>query len=120
MIPKIQAAIERYPYASDAGYVVWPGPNSNSFIADIARAVPEMRVSLPPVAVGKDFAPGWFSLMQTPSNTGWQISIAGYAGLAVGRVEGLELHLLGQTLGIDILRPALKVPAFGRIGFPRS
>ncbi len=120
MIPKIQSAIERYPYSNDHGYVVWPGPNSNSFIADVARAVPEMRVALPSVAVGKDFAPDWLSVMQTPSNTGWQISIAGYAGLAIGRVEGLEFHLLGQTLGIDILRPALKLPAFGRIGLSRS
>ncbi len=116
MIPKIQEAVATYRYADYGQYVLWPGPNSNSFVAEIARQVPDLRVALPPNAVGKDFGPRWFSLMPTPSNTGWQISIAGYVGIAGGLVEGLELHVLGQTLGIDILRPALKFPALGRIG----
>lgn len=116
MIPKIEAAIAAYPFADRGGYTVWPGPNSNSFVAGIARAVPELDLTLPPNAVGKDFAPGWLSLLPTPSNTGWQVSLAGYAGIAVGKAEGLELHVLGQTLGIDVLRPALKFPALGRIG----
>ena len=116
MIPKIETAIAAYPHAERGGYTVWPGPNSNSFVAAIARAVPELDLTLPPHAVGKDFAPGWVSLMQTPSNTGWQVSFAGYAGFAFGRVEGLELHVLGQTLGVDILRPALKFPTLGRVG----
>ncbi len=116
MIPQIEAAIAAYPHGERGGYTVWPGPNSNSFVAAIARAVPELDLTLPPHAVGKDFAPGWVSLMQTPSNTGWQVSFAGYAGFAFGRAEGLELHLLGQTLGIDVLRPALKFPALGRVG----
>jgi len=120
MIPKIEAAVAAYPYGGPGGYRLWPGPNSNTFVADIARAVPDLRVALPPHAVGKDFAPGWFSVMPTPSNSGWQISFAGYAGLAVGAVEGLELHLFGETLGIDVLRPALKFPAFGRVGLRRG
>lgn len=117
MIPEIEAAIAAYPRAGAGGYTVWPGPNSNSFVADIARAVPELDLTLPPNAVGKDFAPGWISVMPTPSNTGWQVSLAGYAGIGIGKVEGLELHILGQTLGIDVLRPALKFPALGRVGF---
>ncbi len=116
MIPQIEAAIAAYPYAERGGYTVWPGPNSNTFVAAIARAVPALDLTLPPHAVGKDFAPGWVSFMPTPSNTGWQLSFAGYAGLALGAAEGLELHVLGQTLGVDILRPALKLPAVGRIG----
>lgn len=116
IIPKIEAAIAAYPHVQPGGYTVWPGPNSNSFVAGIARAVPELDLTLPPNAVGKDYAPGWLSIIPTPSNTGWQLSFAGYAGIGFGRVEGLELHVLGQTLGIDILRPALKFPALGRIG----
>ena len=118
LIPKIEAAIASYPYADHGDYTVWPGPNSNSFVANIARAVPEFDVTLPPNAVGKDHAPGLISVIPTPSNTGWQLSFAGYAGLAVGKAEGLELHFLGQTLGIDFQRPALKFPALGRIGMP--
>lgn len=120
MIPRIEAAIAAYPHLGRGGYVLWPGPNSNSFVAAVARAVPGMALVLPPHAVGKDFAPGWVSLMPTPSNTGWQVSFAGYGGLAVGRMEGVELHVLGQTLGLDFARPALKLPALGRIGVDPS
>jgi hypothetical protein len=34
-------------------------------------------------------------------------------------VEGLELNLLGLTLGIDPFSPALKLPLVGRIGAAR-
>ncbi|MEM1378313.1 MAG: DUF3750 domain-containing protein, partial [Pseudomonadota bacterium] len=40
----------------------------------------------------------------------------GLAGLSAGLRSGVELHLLGQTVGIDVLRPALKIPAIGRVG----
>jgi hypothetical protein len=31
-------------------------------------------------------------------------------------VEGLEVNVLGLVLGIDVRRPAIKIPGFGRIG----
>ena len=55
-IPKLEDAIARYPYPDS--YVTWPGPNSNTFVAWLAREVPELRVTLPPTAIGKDFLPG--------------------------------------------------------------
>ncbi|WP_419909152.1 DUF3750 domain-containing protein [Hoeflea sp.] len=120
MIPRIRRAVANYPHAENGSYVLWPGPNSNTFIATIARQVPELEVSLPSLAVGKDYAPGWVSLMKMPSGTGWQLSFAGYGGAGFAAVEGLELHAFGQTLGIDILRPALKLPGLGRLGMARS
>jgi hypothetical protein len=30
--------------------------------------------------------------------------------------EGLEVNLLGLSFGVDPVRPALKVPALGRLG----
>ena len=44
---------QRYPYADS--YRVWPGPNSNTFTAFVLREVPELRVDLPPTAIGKDY-----------------------------------------------------------------
>ena len=32
--------------------------------------------------------------------------------------EGIEVSILGLTTGIDFLRPAIKLPGFGRIGMP--
>jgi hypothetical protein len=37
--------------------------------------------------------------------------------VAVGWVEGIEVNILGLVAGLDIRRPALKVPGWGRIGF---
>jgi hypothetical protein len=32
--------------------------------------------------------------------------------------EGIELNLFGLSVGIDIMRPALKLPGIGRLGMP--
>jgi hypothetical protein len=53
MIPRIEAASDCYPFAEE--YVMYPGPNSNSYIQWIALSVPEMDLELPWRAVGK----GW-------------------------------------------------------------
>lgn len=114
MIRRVDDAARNYPYMDE--YTVWPGPNSNTFVAHVARAVPELRLDLPPTAIGKDYLPGGKVFAKTPSGTGVQISLAGLLGLMIGREEGLELNLLGLTFGIDPLAPALKLPMAGRIG----
>ncbi len=118
MIEPLRAAIAAYPYQS--AYRTWPGPNSNSFIAYLGRTVPELGLALPPTAVGKDYLPAGSLLARTPSGTGYQLSLFGLVGLSLGRVEGLELNLLGLTLGIDPLGAALKLPSIGRIGFGQT
>ena len=35
---------------------------------------------------------------------------------AIGWVDGVEVSLLGSVAGIDLRRPALKLPGLGRIG----
>ena len=118
MIPKIRAAIRGYRYSNIGDYHLWPGPNSNTFIATIMDAVPEMQASLPATAVGKDFPSDgrWFGL--TPSHTGVRFNAKGYFGVTLGWIEGLEVNILGAVAGLDIRRPALKLPGIGRIGVP--
>ncbi len=36
--------------------------------------------------------------------------------MTVGWVEGVEINVLGLVTGLDIRRPAIKLPGFGRIG----
>lgn len=115
-IPLIIAAAERYPGRD--GYVMWPGPNSNSFVAWVAREVPELGLHLPPTAIGKDWIGHDRVFASAPSGTGWQFSLFGLAGLTAAATEGLELNLLGLTIGLDLLRPAIKLPGIGRLGFP--
>ncbi len=119
LIPKIENAIRNYPYFEYGSYRLWPGPNSNSFIAHVIRSVPELQTTLPPTAMGKDFIGYDTWLSPTPSNTGWQVSFGGYAGISLAAVEGFEINILGLVAGIDFLNPAIKLPGFGRIGNPR-
>ncbi|MFC7554960.1 hypothetical protein ACFQU7_26130 [Pseudoroseomonas wenyumeiae] len=32
-------------------------------------------------------------------------------------VEGIEINILGAVAGLDLRRPALKLPGLGRLGF---
>ncbi len=117
LIPKIEAAIADYQYRNAGDYRIWPGPNSNTFVATVLRAVPEMGASLPANAMGRDFRPGPYA-GPSDSRTGVEASLWGLLGIKVGWVEGLEVNVLGLVAGIDLRRPALKVPGFGRIGMP--
>jgi hypothetical protein len=115
LIPKIEAAVKAYAYARAGDYRIWPGPNSNSFTAAILRAVPELGVSLPPNAVGRDFRDGFY-LGRSDSGTGFEVNLNGYAALKLGWIEGVEVNLLGLVAGIDLRHPAVKLPGYGRIG----
>jgi len=114
MIERIDLAARAYPFADE--YRVWPGPNSNTFTAHVARAVPELRLDLPPTAIGKDFLPQKALFAETPSGTGYQFSLAGLFGVLAGVEEGVEINLLGLTFGVDPADFAIKLPGIGRIG----
>lgn len=111
LIERIEQAVRDYPYA--AQYRVWPGPNSNTFTAWIARAVPELEIDLPPTAIGKDYL-GSSIFSTAPSGSGYQLSLGGLFGVAVSAVDGLELNLLGLNFGVS--PSGLKLPIVGLIG----
>lgn len=113
-IPKILGAVASYPYPNE--YKVWPGPNSNTFMAHIGRQVPELRMDLPATAIGKDYPINGSLFDRTPSGTGYQVSMLGLLGIALGSEEGVELNLLGLNFGIDLFKPALRLPFVGRLG----
>jgi hypothetical protein len=116
LVPKIQAAVSRYTWRNAGDYRVWPGPNSNTFVAAIMDAVPEIRANLPPTAIGKDYPYDGRWFRWTPSGTGVRLTFGGYGGLTVGWVEGIEVNILGAVAGVDIRRPALNLPGLGRLG----
>jgi hypothetical protein len=117
MIAQVRAAVASYPYPNS--YRPWPGPNSNTFLAHIARQVPDLAIQLPSNAVGKDFLPGGGLFAAAPSGSGFQLSLYGLFGILFAAREGLEVNLLGLSLGVDPVRPALKLPALGRLGMVR-
>nr|WP_297459598.1 DUF3750 domain-containing protein [uncultured Halomonas sp.] len=116
MIPQITDAVAAYPLAGH--YRAWPGPNSNTFVAWVVKQVPGLRVQMPALAVGKDYLIGG-PLAATPSGSGYQFALGGVLGILVALEEGIEINLLGLTLGVDFTAPALKLPGIGRVGFPQ-
>ena len=114
LIRRIDQAAREYPYAKT--YTVWPGPNSNTFTAWIARAVPELEVDLPATAIGKDYI-GDSMISTAPSGKGFQFSLRGLFGVAASGVDGFELNILSLNFGVSA--SGIKLPIVGRIGLPR-
>ncbi|MEQ8687965.1 MAG: DUF3750 domain-containing protein [Imperialibacter sp.] len=114
VVDKVEAAISKYPYADT--YTVWPGPNSNTFIAWLGLEVPELGLDLPSTAIGKDWRPWNETFGWSPSGSGVQASVYGLLGLTAGFHEGVEVNLLGLSLELDLFDFALELPAVGRVG----
>jgi len=114
LIKRIDKAAREYPYAGT--YTLWPGPNSNTFTAWIARAVPELEADLPATAIGKDYM-GSTLFSTAPSGKGFQLSLRGLLGLAASGVDGVELNILGLNFGVSA--SGIKLPLVGRIGAVR-
>jgi len=117
LIERIDRAAREYPYAGE--YAAWPGPNSNTFTAYVARAVPELGLDLPPTAIGKDYL-GDRLYATAPSGGGFQLSLFGLLGVLASGVEGFEVNVLGLAIGIDPFSPALRLPLVGRFGAARA
>ncbi len=116
LIPKIEAAIRSYPYSKPGAYRIWPGPNSNTFVAHVLRSVPEIGTVLPPDAVGRDYLPDGKLFALDADGLDAHATLYGLLGVSAGVRSGLELHFMGLVAGIDVMRPAIKVPALGRFG----
>ena len=115
LIPKVEQAIAAYPYAKRGDYTLWPGPNSNTFVSTVLREVPELDAELPPNAVGRDYLGENVWYMRESDGSDTHISLGGLVGMSFGETTGFELHFMGQSLGFDFKKPAIKLPAFGRL-----
>ena len=111
VIDRMEAVIEAYPYQHE--YKTWPGPNSNTFTAFVARRVPELRLDLPPTAIGKDYLGNGDLFGKAPSGTGYQFSAFGVFGILAALEEGIEVNLGGMVAGIDFTSRAIKLPGLG-------
>lgn len=115
LIPRIENSIARYPNSSRGSYVVWPGPNSNSFVAWVVRHTEGFAMELPAAAVGKDYLGSGMGFGPAASGTGLVVSAWGVLGFTAALEEGIELNLLGAAIGIDPGDLAIKLPALGKL-----
>lgn len=118
LIPRIDTEVQRYRYQHR--YTLWPGPNSNSFVAAIGRRLPELQLALPATAIGKDYLGGLRFVDRAPSGTGVQFSLLGVVGLTLARREGLEVNILTLNFGFNPLEMKLELPGLGTLGGSRD
>jgi hypothetical protein len=116
LVPKVAAAIQSYPYSGVGDYRIYPGPNSNSFVAYVLRSLPDLGAVLPPDAVGRDFPTDGRMFEIDPDGRDMHATLYGLVGFAAGARSGFEVHFMGLVAGIDIANPGVKIPAIGRIG----
>jgi hypothetical protein len=65
LIARVDRAARSYPHADE--YVMWPGPNSNSFTAWVALEVAELQLELPWRAIGKNWMVDNYSISKSAS-----------------------------------------------------
>ncbi|HEY5672395.1 MAG TPA: DUF3750 domain-containing protein [Malonomonas sp.] len=53
LITAVEQAVQNYPWKTS--YKIFPGPNSNSFTAWVAKEVPELKLKLPFTAIGSGY-----------------------------------------------------------------
>jgi hypothetical protein len=114
LIPKVQDAINDYPYPDK--YLMWPGPNSNTFTAFVGRQVPELKLDLPSTAIGKDYLATADILASTPGGSGYQLSLFGVLGISLALEEGLEFNILSLNFGVNPAKLQVKLPGVGVLG----
>lgn len=114
-ISDLKAQLSQYP--QDGSYWLFPGPNSNTFIAYTIDQLALSSCELPATAIGKDFPVNYMPVAATPSGTGFRLSLLGIAGLTLGIEEGIQINLLGLSFGIDFKPFALQLPFIGRLGY---
>ncbi len=108
-------AREAGPWKSQLKYRFYPGPNSNTF-GDVMLRRCKLAASLPSTAVGKDWR-GAFGIGLTSERTGVQLETP-ILGFKIGLKEGVEIHVLGLSIGVDLWPPAIILPLGpGRLGF---
>lgn len=67
LIVEVDRAARSYPHADE--YVMWPGPNSNSFTAWVALEVADLELELPWRAIGKNWMVDNYSTSKSRSRS---------------------------------------------------
>lgn len=89
LIDAIHDAALSYPYAKE--YVMYPGPNSNSFTAWIALEVPGLNLELPTKAIGKSWMMDTYPLLKSRTDQA-ATTAESFISLAVADSSDNEQH----------------------------
>ena len=116
LIPKVRSAIKDYRYRNHGDYRMWPGPNSNTFIAAVLRAVPELATDAAAERRRQGFPRRLLCRLDRQPHRRRAVDVrrARHQGSAGSKASSSTCSgwSPASTCGI----PPLKLPGFGRIG----
>jgi hypothetical protein len=115
-IPALEKAIANYRWRDRGDYTLWPGPNSNTFVASILAQFPELSANAPSTAVGRDF-PADGKWIGRRKDGAFYATAGGYFGIEIGGDVGFEVNFLGLVAGLNPTKGELIIPAFGAISW---
>lgn len=116
LLPLVEQAIANYRWRERGDYTLWPGPNSNTFVASVLRQVPSLAATTPGTAVGRDF-PDDGRWLGRHKDGALFATIGGYLGVVFGGGRGLEINFLGLVAGVNPTEREVLIPAFGAFRF---
>jgi hypothetical protein len=114
LLPQVERAIAYYRWQKHGDYTLWPGPNSNTFVANVLQQVPSLSAFTPTTAVGRDF-PADGKWIGRRKDGAVFATLGGYLGLVFGGGVGLEVNFLGLVAGINPNARQVLIPTFGAV-----
>lgn len=105
---RIDTAVQRWGPSYEFRYEAYPGPNSNTFMRELADEIPELDFTFDHNALGKDYG-GWVNLGFATSGTGVRLD-TWPLGMTVALREGIELHFFQLVFGLQLWPPAVQLP----------
>ncbi|CTQ57826.1 hypothetical protein LA5095_01307 [Roseibium album] len=117
LLPQVEKAIAAYRWRKRGDYTIWPGPNSNTFVASVLGQIPGLAAATPSTAIGRDF-PADGRWIGRRKNGALFATLGGYFGVVAGGGRGLEINFLGLVAGINPGALEVAIPAFGALRFP--
>lgn len=112
LLPEIEKAIQNYRWRNRGDYTLWPGPNSNTFVANILEQTAGHLALTPTTAVGRDY-PADGRWMGRRNDGAYFATLSGYLGIVIGGQAGFEVNFLGLVAGFNPRLAEVKIPAFG-------
>lgn len=112
LIKKMKQLVQDYPHKKE--YDFFTGPNGNTFTQYIMDNL-QMKGSLSPLAIGKNFEEKWITLHALPE--GYRFNLKGVLSCELSKSEGVVLSLFGVALGLNPKKKEIVLPLVGVISF---
>ena len=105
--------LDRPPTRTGSGTGLGPAPTATASSPTSPARCRRWRTALPPLAIGKDWLPGWTPARRGAERHRRQLSLLGLAGILVAAEEGIEIGWAAWSSACRRRSPGLLLPGLG-------